>query len=48
MKRNFFALLLVLVALGANAKDKIKVACVGNSVTYGYGIADREGYRFQG
>ena len=42
MKRNFFALLLVLVAIGANAKDKIKVACVGNSVTYGYGIADRE------
>lgn len=24
------------------AKDKIKVACVGNSVTFGYGLSDRE------
>lgn len=24
------------------ATDKVRVACVGNSITYGYGIADRE------
>ena len=24
------------------AKDKIKVACVGNSITYGTGLADRD------
>jgi len=35
----FIALLSVLHTWGA---DKIKVACVGNSVTYGYGIQDRE------
>ena len=26
----------------AHGNDKIRVACVGNSITYGYGIADRE------
>ena len=36
MKRLFFALLLTL-PLWAFAQEKIKVACVGNSVTYGYG-----------
>ena len=24
------------------AQDKIKVACVGNSVTYGYGLQNRD------
>ncbi|MDE7336146.1 MAG: cyclically-permuted mutarotase family protein [Muribaculaceae bacterium] len=39
MKR--FALLLVaLVALSASAK--VKVACIGNSITYGYKLPDRE------
>lgn len=36
MKRLFFALLLALPLL-AIAQEKIKIACVGNSVTYGYG-----------
>ena len=36
MKRLFLALILAL-PLMAVAQEKIKVACVGNSVTYGYG-----------
>ena len=36
-----FTYLLFMSALG-QAAGKIKVACVGNSVTYGYGIPDRE------
>ena len=36
MKRLFWILALVLPLL-ATAQEKIKVACVGNSVTYGYG-----------
>lgn len=36
MKKLLFALLLAL-PLMAMAQEKIKVACVGNSVTYGYG-----------
>lgn len=36
MKRLFLALILAL-PLMAIAQEKIKVACVGNSVTYGYG-----------
>ena len=34
-----FSLVLALVSL---AQDKIKVACVGNSITYGSGVANRE------
>ena len=34
--------LLVLPIAFTLAKDKIRVACVGNSVTWGYGLADRE------
>ena len=42
-KLLFFALaLLIAVPLSANGKKKIRVACVGNSVTYGAGIQDRE------
>ena len=36
-----FALALVL-SCAIYAQDKIKVACVGNSITYGSGVADRE------
>ena len=36
MKRLFLALILALPLL-AMAQEKKKVACVGNSVTYGYG-----------
>ena len=36
-----FGLALIL-SCAAYAQDKIKVACVGNSITYGSGVADRE------
>lgn len=36
-----FGLALILSCV-AFAQDKIKVACVGNSITYGSGVADRE------
>lgn len=42
MKRLFLFLILLLMMLHLSAKKKIKVACVGNSVTYGYGLQDRE------
>jgi len=47
MKKTGLLLLLLLLSAGVmQAKDKtksqIKVACVGNSVTYGYGLKDRE------
>ena len=35
-------LLLLLLSIDAFAQQKIKVACVGNSITYGSGIANRE------
>lgn len=46
MKRNTVLLLLLLCIVSINAKEKIKVACVGNSVTYGYGIEDREHHSY--
>lgn len=46
MKNNKWAILfLLLFCLHTSpllAQDKIKVACIGNSVTYGYGLANRE------
>ena len=41
MKRHFL-LLFVCFSLITLYAQQIKVACVGNSVTYGQGIADRE------
>ena len=41
MKRQFLLLSLILVVAAAAARDKIRVACVGNSVTYGMGLTDR-------
>ena len=32
----------MLLSCGAFAQEKIKVACVGNSITYGTGVAERE------
>ncbi|MCR5130442.1 MAG: sialate O-acetylesterase [Prevotella sp.] len=32
----------LMLSLSMAAKDKLRVACVGNSVTYGYGLSDRE------
>ena len=40
--RLFAAIIALAVTLGVSAADKIKVACVGNSITYGFGIDDRE------
>lgn len=34
-------LLSLLLSLQLSARDKIKVACVGNSVTFGYNLPDR-------
>lgn len=45
MRKIYSAILLAAFILAASqvwAADKIKVACVGNSVTYGYKIPDRE------
>ncbi|MBQ7742148.1 MAG: sialate O-acetylesterase [Bacteroidaceae bacterium] len=46
MKKTIILLLLTLFVAGVSAKEKTKVACVGNSVTYGYGIEDREHYSY--
>ncbi|KAA3439458.1 GDSL-type esterase/lipase family protein [Rufibacter hautae] len=35
---SFFFLLVLLVCFGATAQNKIKVACVGNSITEGHGL----------
>jgi lysophospholipase L1-like esterase len=37
-----FILLIVLTALIADAQDRIRVACVGDSITFGSGVAGRE------
>lgn len=44
MKRRFlsFILPLVLCVLAARADKPVKVACVGNSITYGFLVEDRE------
>ena len=34
--RKLFALLLLALPMSIIAQEKIKVACIGNSVTYGY------------
>lgn len=41
MKRFIFIIIFLLLILN-NAAAKIKVACIGNSVTYGYGLENRE------
>ena len=43
MMKKYIALgLSLILSCAAYAQDKIKVACVGNSITYGSGVADRE------
>lgn len=51
MKRRYFLIVLIISLTGdyffASAQNlstqgKVKVACVGNSITYGYGIKDRD------
>ena len=41
-KRRFFFATALCLCFVAQAFGQIKVACVGNSVTYGYGLQDRE------
>ena len=42
MKRLLFFSLLLIFSVALFAGKQIKVACVGNSITYGHGIANRE------
>ena len=42
MKRILLAALGLLLVMPLFAQDKIKVACIGNSITYGTGVPDRE------
>lgn len=42
MKHLFLSLLCLWLSLPLQAQNKIKVACVGNSVTYGYKLPQRE------
>ena len=42
MKQTALFLLCLLLCLPLSGRDKVKVACVGNSVTYGAGLADRD------
>ena len=42
MKRLLLSFLLLLFLLPLSARRIIKVACVGNSITYGTGVANRE------
>ena len=42
MRRLAILLIVLLTAVLAFADGRIKVACVGNSVTWGYGLTNRE------
>ena len=42
MKKLSLLILLCLMVIAECAAQKIKVACVGNSITYGSGVANRE------
>ncbi len=42
MKKYIVFSLAIILSCAVYAQDKIKVACVGNSITYGTGVADRE------
>ena len=42
MKKLLTLGLVLLIAVTGYAQDKIKVACVGNSITYGTGVVERE------
>ena len=42
MRRFFLSAILILSAVMLSAQTRVKVAYVGDSVTYGYGISDRE------
>ncbi len=40
-RKHYFLLLFLMLGLCSWAQEPIKVACVGNSITYGYGLLDR-------
>lgn len=40
--RRIFLCILLLLSITCFAQKKVRVACVGNSITYGYGLPDRE------
>jgi lysophospholipase L1-like esterase/pimeloyl-ACP methyl ester carboxylesterase len=42
IKHIIFTLILCGIFFSVNAQQKIKVACIGNSITYGMGLANRE------
>lgn len=42
MKKNILCSLIMLLSLCASAQKRIKVACVGNSITYGHLLPERE------
>ena len=46
MRRIFILLSLFVVLISVNATDTIRVACVGNSITYGTGVKDRDNYSY--
>lgn len=48
MKKAIFYSLFVLFALYASAQKRTKVACVGNSITYGYTLPEREKQAYPG
>ena len=41
MKHFASAALVLFAALAAHSSDAVKVACIGDSITYGLGLADR-------
>ena len=42
MKRLFILFVVAALTVSAHATDTLRVACVGNSITYGHGIPNRE------
>lgn len=43
MKKSILAIIIIFIAcISVNAQDIVKVACVGNSITFGAGIEDRD------
>ena len=42
LRMSFILCCSLLIALSSMGKNRIKVACVGNSVTFGYGLSNRE------
>ncbi len=48
MKKHFYFIIIVLLLSCSTvfAQNEIKVACVGNSITYGYGIKNRDSLNY--